>query len=242
MTDTADEVYLGTGDAAVLSSEPALARAFQALAAAAADTGAAEARLSERLRELVFIAVNASTTTLYEPGIREHMRRAIAVGVPVEQIVEVLELVSVIGIHSCAIGVPILLEELPGGRQLLAGELPAELARIKDDFVRDRGYWSPLWDGLLRLAPDFFQAYLQFSSVPWLSGTMSPKERELIYIAVNASTTHLYLPGLRQHMRNAIGYGATRDEIVSVLRLTTLIGVHSAIVGITSLDALIGEG
>jgi alkylhydroperoxidase/carboxymuconolactone decarboxylase family protein YurZ len=241
MTDTADDQYLGTGEAAVLNSDPALAQAFRALAAAAADAGAVGAGLSERLRELVFIAVNASTTTLYEPGIREHMTRALAVGVPAEQIVEVLELISVIGIHSCAIGVPILLEELPGGRQLLAADLPPELARIKDDFVRDRGYWSPLWDGLLRLAPDFFHAYLQFSSIPWLSGTMSPKEKELIYIAVNASTTHLYLPGLRQHMRNAIGYGATRDEIVSVLRLTTLIGVHSAVVGITSLDALLGE-
>lgn len=68
-------------------------------------------------------------------------------------------------------------------------------ARLKRDFEERRGYWSPFWDGLL-LDLDFFEAYLNFSSVPWKEGPLEPKVKEFIYIAIDASTTHLYEPGL----------------------------------------------
>jgi alkylhydroperoxidase/carboxymuconolactone decarboxylase family protein YurZ len=56
--------------------------------------------------------MDAAATHLFEPGIRQHVRNALALGATREEIMEVIELVSVIGIHSCAVGVPILIEEL----------------------------------------------------------------------------------------------------------------------------------
>ena len=94
----------------------------------------------------------------------------------------------------------------------------------------------------MELDPDFFGAYLGFSGVPWRSGTLSPKFKELIYIAIDASTTHLYEPGLRQHIRNALNHGATREEIMEVYELTSVLGIHTCTLGVPVLiDELGGQ-
>ena len=85
---------------------------------------------------------------------------------------------------------------------------------------------------MLLLDPEFFAAYTQFSSVPWVSGTLEPKVKELIYTAFDVSATHLYASGLRQHIRNALDYGATREEVLEVIELASVIGIHSCTVGV----------
>jgi len=70
---------------------------------------------------------------------------------------------------------------------------------MREGFISERGYWNPFWEGLLSLDERFFESYLNFSAVPWRNGVLEPKIKELIYTAIDASTTHLYEPGLRQH-------------------------------------------
>ncbi len=111
----------------------------------------------------------------------------------------------------------------------------ARKAKIRQDFIDARGYWSRGWDPLLDIAPDYFEAYSKLSSVPWKTGTLSPKVKELLYIAIDSSITHMYEPGLRVHIRNALRYGATRDEIMEVYELTSSIGVHSVTMGVPAL-------
>lgn len=111
-------------------------------------------------------------------------------------------------------------------------ELTERQRKLREDFVNARGYWAPFWEGLLETDPDFFEAYLTFSSVPWKNGVLEPKVKELIYTAIDASTTHLYEPGLRQHIRNALGYGATKEEIMEVLELTSVLGIHTCTLGV----------
>src|SRR5205809_6310886 len=96
--------------------------------------------------------------------------------------------------------------------------------RRREEFVERRGYWNPFWEGLLALDTDFFNAYLEFSGVPWRKGTLSPKEKELIYIAIDAATTHLYEPGLRQHIQNALRHDGTSEEIMEVYELVSVPG------------------
>ena len=103
---------------------------------------------------------------------------------------------------------------------------------LRDDFIDRRGYWNEFWDGLLTLDPDFFEAYLGFSGVPWRNGSLEPKLKELIYIAIDASTTHLYEPGLRQHIQNALRHGATSEEIMEVYELTSVLGIHTCTLGV----------
>lgn len=90
-----------------------------------------------------------------------------------------------------------------------------------------KGDWNPLWDQLRALDPEFMEAYLAFRSVPQRNGPLPQKYKELILVAINAATTHLYAPGVRRHMRNALNAGATREELLEAIQLTTVMGIHS---------------
>jgi alkylhydroperoxidase/carboxymuconolactone decarboxylase family protein YurZ len=179
--------------------------------------------LDPKVKELVCLAVNAAATHMYAPGIREHARGAIDLGATREELLEVLQLTSTLGIHASTVGVPLLLEAL-GDRE--APPLDERRQALKADFEARRGYWHDFWNGLLELDPDFFEAYVGFSAHPWEHGVLEPKVKELIYTAFDASATHMYVPGLRQHIANALGYGATPAEVMEVFELASTIGIH----------------
>ena len=90
-----------------------------------------------------------------------------------------------------------------------------------------KGDWNPLWNTLRQWDPEFMEAYLTFRSVPHEKGPLPGRTRELILIAINAATTHLYGPGVRRHIQNALKLGATREEILQVIQLTTVLGIHA---------------
>ena len=90
-----------------------------------------------------------------------------------------------------------------------------------------KGDWNVLWDQMRELDPEFMEAYLAFRSVPHRKGPLPQKYKELIMIAINAATTHLYAPGVRRHMRNALNHGATQEEILEAIQLTTVMGIHA---------------
>ncbi len=56
--------------------------------------------------------------------------------------------------------------------------------------------------------------------------------KELVYCAFDCAATHLYVPGLKLHMQNALGYGAKPNEILEVLEIATLLSIHSAHVAV----------
>ena len=191
--------------------------------------------LPPKIKEFIYIAIDASTTHLYEPGLRIHIQNALKYGATKEEIMEVMQLTSVLGMHTCTMGVPALIDELKtaGKGDELSGLLDdPHRQELKRQFIENRGYWSDFWDGLLALDPAFFEAYLRFSSIPWQSGPLEPKVKEFIYIAIDAATTHLYEPGLRIHYKNALKYGATKEEIMEVLQLTSVLGMHTCTVGV----------
>ncbi len=95
------------------------------------------------------------------------------------------------------------------------------------DAQRASGDWNPLWDTLREWDAEFLEGYLAFRSVPHRRGTLPAKVRELIMIAINASTTHLYAAGVRRHIRNALRAGATPQEIMEAVQLTTILGMHA---------------
>tara|TARA_R110000850_G_scaffold16229_1_gene50894 strand:+ start:465 stop:1250 length:786 start_codon:yes stop_codon:yes gene_type:complete len=185
--------------------------------------------LEPKVREFLYIAIDASTTHLYDPGTKIHMMNAMKYGATTDEILEVLELTSVLGVHSCTMGVPILLEELQaaGMDDVTNRPLTAKEVTLKESFVAARGYWDEVWEGVLRLSPEYFEAYSEFSSVPWRTGTLEPKVKEFIYIAIDAATTHLYAPGTRIHIRNALKYGATAREIMEIFELISVLGIHT---------------
>lgn len=96
--------------------------------------------------------------------------------------------------------------------------------------------WNPLWETFERWDPDFLEAYLQLRGVPFRKGPLPAKYKELILIAINAATTHLYAPGVRRHIRNALGHGATPQEILETIELTTVLGIHACNLAIPILE------
>jgi alkylhydroperoxidase/carboxymuconolactone decarboxylase family protein YurZ len=213
---------------ALLETDPDFFAAFLRLAAVPWRTGS----LDPKVKELVCIAVDGAATHLYEPGFRLHVRRALELGATKEELLEVLQLTSTLGIHACNIGVPLLQEAMAETGSLAPQTLTERQEELKADFTAKRGYWHSFWNGLLELDPDFFEGYTEFSSHPWTQGVLEPKVKELIYTAFDASATHLYVPGLRQHIENALAYGATAAEIMEVFEIASLIGIHTCTMGI----------
>lgn len=106
-------------------------------------------------------------------------------------------------------------------RKRTEGQLPNVIEH------KAKGDWNPLWDQLLALDPQFMEAYLNFRSVPQKNGPLPQKYKELILVAINAATTHLYGPGVRRHMQNAFAHGATPAEVLEAIQLTTVMGIHA---------------
>ncbi|MFE1768050.1 carboxymuconolactone decarboxylase family protein [Streptomyces angustmyceticus] len=100
------------------------------------------------------------------------------------------------------------------------------------DRMRAQGAWNPLWDDLRELDPAWTEQFMAMAMRPWTSGVLEPKVIELLCIAVDASATHMYGPGVRRHIRGALDLGATTEEILTVLQLTTLVGVHACNLGV----------
>lgn len=68
--------------------------------------------IAPKVWEFIAIAVDASCTHMYAPGTRRHIRKALELGATKEEVAAVLQGVSVLGIHTSSLGMPILLEEL----------------------------------------------------------------------------------------------------------------------------------
>ncbi|MDE2363879.1 MAG: carboxymuconolactone decarboxylase family protein [Hyphomicrobiales bacterium] len=68
--------------------------------------------LDRKTWELIAIAVDAACTHMYAPGVRRHIRGALDAGATKQEVLAVLQAVSVLGIHSMSLGAPMLVEEL----------------------------------------------------------------------------------------------------------------------------------
>lgn len=60
------------------------------------------------------------------------------------------------------------------------------------------------------------------------SGVTPPKEVELLSIALDASCAHMYAPGTRRHIKNALAAGATME----VLKLCVVLGIQTFNLGL----------
>ena len=89
------------------------------------------------------------------------------------------------------------------------------------------GNWNPDWEPFAKLDPGWTDKVIAVAIAPAVAGVLDKKTIELIGIALDASPTHMYAPGVRRHIRRALKAGATKDEITAVLQIATLQGLHS---------------
>lgn len=99
------------------------------------------------------------------------------------------------------------------------------------DAMRAQGEFNEAWEPIAAADPDWLEAFLAMGMRPRLSGVLDAKTWELIAIAVDASCTHMYGPGVRRHIRKALDVGATPQEIMAVLEGVAVLGIHSCAMG-----------
>ncbi len=196
-----------------------------------------DGHLSARMKELILLAMHGTATALNADAVARHIDRARRAGASEEDLVDVLFTIVGVANHALYFSVPILEQELDAaGLAFPEASAPAaELEAAKEEFRAVRGFWNSDRDRFARLMPDYFRAVNRISTESWKNGSLSPKEREFVCIAIDCTVTHNYEPGLRLHIRNALRHGATRDEILEIFQLAALVGIESYVVGAAAL-------
>lgn len=190
--------------------------------------------LDRKTCDFVTIAANAAVTHLNGAATRQAIANARRNGASDAELVELLQVISVLGIHGYMLGAPIAIAE--SGKAATGADAPRFAMgerenAIKQAFSAGRGYWSPLLEDMVMASPAFFEAYTRFSSHPWKRGVLEPCVKELLYVAIDASTTHLHEAGTRIHTANALRYGASPAAIVQVMEIVSCIGFQSYLLG-----------
>lgn len=187
--------------------------------------------LSEQFAELVCVALNAACISGDGEATRRHIRAALDLGATREQILFAIKGATVLSVHALSVAAPILAAETdsapPAGR-------PAPTPAC--DAMRSAGQWNSDWDDFARLSPEWTEQFMAAATGIYAQDVFSPKEIELLAIALDASVTHLYAPGIRRHIRGALDAGASTAEILAVLHLCVSQGVQACNLAIPILD------
>jgi alkylhydroperoxidase/carboxymuconolactone decarboxylase family protein YurZ len=180
--------------------------------------------------ELISLAVNAACTNLSADGTRRHIRGALEAGATRDELMMIFKIASLLSIHTCSLGAPILLEEAKAAGVKPTAREPA--ATPVCDKMKSAGQWNAAWDAFFEIDPAWTEAIIAASIPVYASGVLSPKLAELLSIAVDASITHMYAPGTRRHIQSALKLGATVEEIMEVLKICVAQGMEACNLGI----------
>ena len=117
----------------------------------------------------------------------------------------------------------------------------SETATPLCDHLRRTGEWNPNWTPFAELDPEWTERFMAMGLKPMLDKVLDARTIEFIAIAVDASCTHLYAPGVRRHVRRALEVGATPGEVLSVLQMVSVLGIHSVALGLPILVEAMDE-
>jgi alkylhydroperoxidase/carboxymuconolactone decarboxylase family protein YurZ len=189
--------------------------------------------LERKTVELISVAINAACTSLNPDGTRRHIRKALEAGATRDELLMVLKMASLLSIHSCSLGAPILIEEAKNAG--VTSEKKRASTPICDQ-MRAAGQWNVAWDPFYRIDPTWTEEFISCGAPIYSGGVIDPKVAEFLSIAFDASYTHMYAPGTRRHIKAALGLGATVEEIMDVLKLCVAHGVQACNMGVPILD------
>jgi alkylhydroperoxidase/carboxymuconolactone decarboxylase family protein YurZ len=187
--------------------------------------------LPVKLVELISLGLSVSCTNLQSVAARQHMRAALRAGASREEILCILKCASLLAIHSCSLGAPLLLEEAKEiGVKSVQRETGAATPAV--DKIREIGQWNEAWNPFYELDPVWTDEFMASGTDVYVGKVFSAKDLELISIAFDASITHMYAPGVRRHIKAALKAGATIEEIMEVLKICVAQGIYACVLGV----------
>ena len=201
---------------------------------------AANGPLSSLMCELIYVALDASSTHLFESGLVLHMRYAMRHGATPAQVMEVLAMATAQGLGGTRVGIDILAEELAAaGRAPAEPTLSAEQLDLKSRWTDRFGAWPRYADTLLRMDPGYLALVLELHAYADPDDKLSETDRTLIGIALDACFTGLNPDALRDRIRRAIALGIDPQAILQTLQMTAHLGVHACALGVPALMKIV---
>jgi alkylhydroperoxidase/carboxymuconolactone decarboxylase family protein YurZ len=189
---------------------------------------------------LLEIALDSMVTQLDRQRLRASLHAGRAAGASVEEIVAVLEVVAVIGLHSATVGLPILFDADPTEERAFDDDEREVIAAIESDDPRPHSL-SPMYASLLRRDRAYFENFIALIDHPWSAGVLTPRFIHLVCILIDVACSHLYEPGLRLHIRQALEHGSNAAEILEVIQLASATGLRSVHLGLDLLLDVLEE-
>ncbi len=183
---------------------------------------------------LVTLATCASVTALDRTTTNIAIGRCFDAGATIEQVQEILALSSGLGVHTLMMTASAVLETA-SARGLINVHIPfdAERQELWDRHVGNDPFWTDFsvelpgfLEAMLRLSPDIFTGFFEYCAIPWRSGTVRARIKELAALACDAAPSHRFRPGFRVHLKNAIALGVGRRAIMQALDIATAAPAH----------------
>jgi hypothetical protein len=138
-------------------------------------------------------------------------------------------LVSGLGVHSLMV-TAVSIARAAG---LEASSLTPEEQALWDKHVGGDPFWIAFeaelpgfLRAMLKLSPDQFIAFFGYCAVPWKSGQVRAKLKELIAMACDATPAHRFGPGFRLHLGNAVKLGVGRRAVMETLDIAAATPPH----------------
>lgn len=218
---------------AMLAYSPAYVAAYLDFSNYAAERGT----LSPRFIELIYVATNCTPTHMFDRGLRNHARQALALGVTRDDLLSVAATVSAMGIHSYRLTAEAVADIVP---EAAVSTDPSAVDRVFQEHVALFGEVCEEADIAIRVDPHFYARWLDFAAAPTRGSraTLSAKEVHLISLAVHAQCTQLNAAGVRDHARAAIAHGASVEEVLDVGRLISSMGIHAMVFALPIINEL----
>lgn len=193
---------------------------------------AAHGPLSQAMVELLYVALDASATHLFEHGLRLHIGLALKRGATPGQVIAAVQLGAAQGLEGTQRAVCILAEELGQGAE---APFTAEQLALRQDWEARFGDWPAFCTVLLRLDPGYLRAVFDMLTAVPAGGGLSVEEEVLLSLGLSACFTAFNADATRRHIRRALDMGVDRRAILQVLQMTAHLGVHACALGVPAL-------
>lgn len=95
----------------------------------------------------------------------------------------------------------------------------------------ETGPWDSALEQLREWDPAWAESCVKMTTNPWCGGILPRRLVELIGVMLNAQCTSLNPEGTRRHIRAALAAGASREEVLFVLKCAALGAIHSCSLG-----------